>query len=184
MSAKTSPQSKRLPSAARTRRPAGAGAKLASTERILFVDDEENALEGFKRSMRGQFEVDTAGGGRRGLAAIQLSGPYAIVISDMRMPEMNGAQFLQHVRLLHPNTVRMLLTGHRDLDRAIDAVNEGYIFRYLTKPCNKEEIVRAIFLGLAEYRANVEQYNLAKEAQEIALYLAGLGQDPHERNPR
>jgi response regulator RpfG family c-di-GMP phosphodiesterase len=95
--------------------------------------------------------VDTAEGGEQGLASIQNSGPYAVVISDMRMPGMNGAQFLAQVRQKTPDTVRMLLTGYADLDAAMHAVNEGNIFRFLTKPCDKEVLTRAIDAGLAQY---------------------------------
>jgi response regulator RpfG family c-di-GMP phosphodiesterase len=91
----------------------------------------------------------------QGLASIQLFGPYAIVISDLRMPGMDGASFLAQVHQMAPNTVTMLLTGFRDLDAAIVALNEGHIFRYLKKPCKKEELVRVLHAGLAQYRANV-----------------------------
>lgn len=97
----------------------------------------------------------------------------------MRMPGMNGAEFLARVRELSPHTVRMLLTGHKDLDRAIEAVNEGQIFRYLTKPCNKNELVTAILLGLARYRTNVENNELIKEAKYHRLEAAsGCSLDP------
>jgi response regulator RpfG family c-di-GMP phosphodiesterase len=121
------------------------------TDRILFVDDEPAVLDGYKRTLHRDFEVDTAEGGEQGLASIQNSGPYAVVISDMRMPGMNGAQFLAQVRQKTPDTVRMLLTGYADLDAAMHAVNEGNIFRFLTKPCDKEVLTRAIDAGLAQY---------------------------------
>lgn len=121
------------------------------TDRILFVDDEPAVLDGYKRTLHRDFEVDTAEGGEQGLASIQDRGPYAIVISDMRMPGMNGAQFLAQVRQKTPDTVRMLLTGYADLDAAMHAVNEGNIFRFLTKPCDKEVLTRAIDAGLAQY---------------------------------
>lgn len=147
-----------------------------STDRILFVDDEEGVLDGYKRMLHGEFDVDTAVGAERGLAAIQLLGPYAIVISDMRMPGMNGAEFLAQVRQTAPNTVRMLLTGYQDLSRAIEAVNDGQIFRYLTKPCEKGDMVHAIVLGLAHYRSNAEREELVKEAREIKIRAANLSQ--------
>lgn len=122
------------------------------TDRILFVDDEPAVLDGYKRTLHREFEVDTAVGGEQGLAAIRDRGPYSVVISDMRMPGMNGAQFLAQVRQATPDTVRMLLTGYTDLDAAILAVNEGNIFRFLTKPCDKEVLTNAITAGLLQYR--------------------------------
>jgi CheY-like chemotaxis protein len=121
-------------------------------DKILFVDDEPAVLDGYKRMLHREFEVNTAIGGEQGLAAIHDHGPYSVIISDMRMPGMNGAEFLAKVRQTTPDTVRMLLTGHTDLNAAIEAVNEGNIFRFLTKPCEKEVLGKAITTGLVQYR--------------------------------
>jgi response regulator RpfG family c-di-GMP phosphodiesterase len=121
-------------------------------DKILFVDDEPAVLDGYKRMLHREFQVDSAMGGEKGLATIHQYGPYAVVISDMRMPGMNGAQFLAQVRQTAPDTVRMLLTGYADLDAAVHAVNEGNIFRFLTKPCEKEVMAKAITTGLIQYR--------------------------------
>jgi response regulator RpfG family c-di-GMP phosphodiesterase len=121
-------------------------------DRTLFVDDEPAVLDGYKRMLHREFEVDSAVGAEEGLAAIHEHGPYAVVVSDMRMPGMNGAQFLAQVRQTAPDTVRMVLTGYTDLDAAMHAVNEGNIFRFLTKPCEKEVMARAITTGLVQYR--------------------------------
>jgi response regulator RpfG family c-di-GMP phosphodiesterase len=121
-------------------------------DKVLFVDDEPAVLDGYKRLLRQEFDVSTANGGEQGLATIHEHGPYSVVISDMRMPGMNGAQFLAQVRLAAPDTIRMLLTGHADLNAAMDAVNEGQIFRFLTKPCEKDVLGKAITTGLVQYR--------------------------------
>jgi DNA-binding NtrC family response regulator len=142
--------------------------------RILLVDDDKNVLEGYKRLLHGLFEVETATDGGQALAAIHLFGPYEVIISDMQMPGMNGAEFLAKVRQLAPNSVRMVLTGHKDINRAIEAVNEGRIFRYLTKPCEKNELVNAIELASAQYRASTEEKQLARQAQEIKSQVVGL----------
>jgi DNA-binding NtrC family response regulator len=139
------------------------------TDQILFVDDDKHTLDGYQRLLHGEFRVSTAPGGEQGLASIRLLGPFALVISDMRMPGLNGAEFLARVRKLSPCTVRMLLTGYRDIDLAIQAVNEGQIFRYLTKPCGRDELVAAIRLGLTQYRTNVEDDTLKREAREKKL---------------
>ena len=141
--------------------------------RILFVDDEKRVLDGLKRMLHGEFEVETALSGTEGLATIHLLGPFAIVVSDMRMPGLDGAEFLARVRELSPDTVRMLLTGHKDINCAIAAVNQGQIFRYLSKPCAKDEMLKALRLGLDQYRANVEAGEILKEAQERRVSLAG-----------
>ncbi|MGB9197367.1 MAG: HD domain-containing phosphohydrolase [Terriglobales bacterium] len=122
------------------------------TDKILFVDDEPAVLDGYKRILHREFDVSTAIGGTEGLKTIHADGPYAIVVSDMRMPEMSGGQFLSRVKQIAPDTVRMLLTGHADVSGAIDAVNEGNIFRFLTKPCDKEGLSKAITAGLIQYR--------------------------------
>jgi CheY-like chemotaxis protein len=120
--------------------------------KILFVDDEPAVLDGLKRMLHKEFEVDTAVGGEQALEAIGASGPYSVVVSDMQMPGMNGAQFLAKVRQTTPDTVRMLLTGYTDLNAAMDAVNEGNIFRFLTKPCQKEILAKALTTGLVQHR--------------------------------
>jgi DNA-binding NtrC family response regulator len=144
--------------------------------RILLVDDDKNVLEGYKRLLHGLFEVETATNGGQALAAVHLFGPYEVIITDMQMPGMNGAEFLAKVRQLSPNSVRMVLTGHKDIDRAIDAVNEGRIFRYLTKPCEIKELVHAIELALAQYRANTDEKELLKQAREIKSQADNLGE--------
>ena len=119
--------------------------------KILFVDDEPSVLSGYERTLHKEFEVTTAGGGELGLQAMREHGPFAVVVSDMRMPGMSGSQFLAKARELAPDTVRMLLTGYSDLGAAVEAVNEGNIFRFLTKPCSKEILIAAISAGIAQY---------------------------------
>jgi ActR/RegA family two-component response regulator/GGDEF domain-containing protein len=146
-------------------------------DKILFVDDEPLVLDGYMRLLHREFEVDTALGGEQGLAEIQGSGPYAVVISDMRMPGMNGAEFLARVRQKAPDTVRMLLTGFADIDAAIHAVNEGNIFRYLTKPCDRETLVKAINMGLAQYRSVIAEKKLVRKAEIIERATSGRNTD-------
>ncbi|MBW1959068.1 MAG: response regulator [Deltaproteobacteria bacterium] len=121
-------------------------------EKILAVDDEKNILNAIQRQMRKQFHVETAPGPEQGLAAVKQRGPYAVVISDLRMPKMDGIQFLARVRELAPDTVRVMLTGNADLNTAIQAVNEGNIFRFLTKPCAPEILAKVIQTGIEQYR--------------------------------
>jgi FixJ family two-component response regulator len=136
-------------------------------DKILFVDDDPGILEGFQRLLRKEFVVTVALSGHEGLAAIKQDGPFAVVISDMRMPGMSGAEFLAKMRQKAPEAVRMLLTGQTDMHAAIDAINEGNIFRFLTKPCRKEDLVNAINLGLAQYHSVVAEKELVKKALDL-----------------
>ena len=121
-------------------------------EKILLVDDEANILEAHQRQFRKQFQVHTALGGEQGLKTLRAQGPFAVVVSDFRMPGMDGNQFLSCVRQFHQDTVRMMLTGNADLDMAMEAVNQGAIFRFLTKPCPPETLATALEAGVKQYR--------------------------------
>jgi response regulator RpfG family c-di-GMP phosphodiesterase len=121
------------------------------TERILFVDDEPNVLCAIKRQLANKFLIDTATAPQEGLKAVSRNGSYAVVVSDLRMPVMDGIQFLSKVRDVSPDTIRMILTGNADLDTAIKAVNEGSVFRFLTKPCAEDELVNVLNNGLKQY---------------------------------
>ncbi len=121
------------------------------TDAILCVDDDANILEGYRRQLRKEFTLDTAVGPEEGLRAIAERGPFAVVVSDLRMPGMDGVQFLSKVRTQAPETVRMLLTGNADLDAAVEAINQGQIFRFLSKPCPPELLAGALKAGLAQH---------------------------------
>ena len=116
--------------------------------KILFVDDEPAILRSYQRYIGLDYEVDTALGGEKGLEMLEENGPYGVVVSDMRMPGMNGAEFLSVVRQNFPESVRMLLTGQADMSDTIDAVNNGRIYRFLTKPCPPETLGQALDLSL------------------------------------
>ena len=120
--------------------------------RILCVDDEPKVLRALRRKLHGQFTLDLAEGPVEALGVLNRQGPYAVVLSDMRMPGMDGVQFLAEVQKRTPDTVRIMLTGNADLSTAVRAVNEGNIFRFLTKPCDPEDLTRALQSGLEQYR--------------------------------
>jgi response regulator RpfG family c-di-GMP phosphodiesterase len=128
--------------------------------KVLLVDDEPNVLASYKRHLRKGYDVDVALGGEEALKKTADSGPYAVVVSDMRMPGMDGIQFLSRVRIEAPETVRMMLTGCTETEIAINAVNEGKIFRFLTKPIPPDVLSRALSEG-------VEQYRLIRAEQEL-----------------
>jgi response regulator RpfG family c-di-GMP phosphodiesterase len=122
------------------------------TEKVLFVDDEENILHSIKRELRKRFEVHTAASGSEALEILKNEGPFAVIVSDMRMPLMDGIQLLAAVKDQYPETVRMMLTGNADQETAIEAVNKGQIFRFLNKPCPTSTLVIAIALAQRQYR--------------------------------
>lgn len=123
------------------------------TESILLVDDEILILESLQRELGMNFsQIDIAQSGAEGLRMLAGKTPYAVVMSDFRMPHMNGIEFLEQVRQVSPNTVRMMLTGNAELQIAIQAVNEGQIFRFLTKPCSHDLLVSSLETALKQYQ--------------------------------
>ncbi|MDF7808019.1 response regulator [Pontiellaceae bacterium B12219] len=133
--------------------------------RILFVDDEQNVLDGIRRQLRRQFNIDTALGPDEGLSYFEEGRSYAVVVSDMRMPNMDGISFLNRVRRISPSTVRMMLTGNADQKTASDAVNKGNIFRFMNKPCPTETMAMHLNDALLQF----ELVNAEKELLENTL---------------
>ncbi|MFO7728010.1 MAG: response regulator [Desulfonatronovibrio sp.] len=123
-----------------------------SNQKVLFVDDDLNILEGFKRTLRKKYDVATALGPVEGLRTINDKGPYAVVVADLKMPKMNGIEFLSRVKDLFPESVRIMLTGHGDLGAAVEAINSGNVFRFLIKPCSPRDIDHALQDGIELYR--------------------------------
>lgn len=121
------------------------------TRKVLFVDDEPNVLQSIKRNLRKQFDVDTADSGDEALQLMAANGSYAIIVSDMRMPGMNGVELLKVAKERFPDTVRMMLTGNADQQTAVDAVNHGDIFRFLNKPCDTDELAGAVTSALRQH---------------------------------
>ena len=121
-------------------------------EKILLVDDDSNILDGYRRSLGREFLLETALGGAQALELATEQGPYAVVVSDMRMPGMDGIQLLRKIKALSPDTTRVMLTGNTEMDTAINAINEGSIFRFLTKPCGREAMATTLTAALEQYR--------------------------------
>lgn len=122
------------------------------TDKILFVDDEPHVLQSIKRQFRKRFTLETASGGEEALQILKNNGPFAIIVSDMRMPGMNGIELLSRVKNIYPDTVRIMLTGNGDQDTAMEAVNTGQIFRFLTKPCPPALFITSLALAQRQYR--------------------------------
>jgi response regulator RpfG family c-di-GMP phosphodiesterase len=129
--------------------------------RILCVDDEPNVLEGLALHLRRKHDMLTAPSGQAALDILAKDKSVAVIMSDMRMPGMNGAEFLARARQISPDSVRLLLTGQAELQATIAAVNEGQIFRFLTKPCPPPML-------LAAFEAAVQQHRLVT-AERVLL---------------
>jgi serine phosphatase RsbU (regulator of sigma subunit)/CheY-like chemotaxis protein len=142
-------------------------------QKILFVDDEPAALNSY-RQMLAKFDIATAASGEEGLVSLRDHGPFAVVISDMQMAGMDGVQFLKCVRQVAPSTIRLLLTGSLDLNGAVNAVNEGCVFRLLIKPCEDSILTEAITKALDCYRERKEER--VRIELPIRLYRTARGQ--------
>jgi len=123
----------------------------APRPRVLFVDDEPAVLDSLRRSVRREFAADVAIDADQALEFLRSGEPYCIVVSDMRMPGMNGAEFLATVRTIFPGLVRVMLTGCDDMEVAVRAVNEGCIFKFLSKPVSSEVLLACLRTCLAYY---------------------------------
>jgi response regulator RpfG family c-di-GMP phosphodiesterase len=119
---------------------------------VLCVDDEPNVLEGLSLHLSRRYQVLTAASGTAGLETLAKHPAVAVVMSDMRMPGMDGAQFLGQARQAAPDAVRMLLTGQADMKSAVSAVNDGQIFRFLTKPCPTPQLLAAFTSAVEQHR--------------------------------
>lgn len=130
---------------------------------ILYVDDEENNLMSFKATFRIKYNIHTAISGEEAVKILD-STPIEIIITDQRMPNMTGVQFLESILDRHPDPMRILLTGYADLTAVIDAVNKGKIFHYLTKPWNEDELEETI-------KRAFDVYTLKKDEKELTEKL-------------
>jgi len=132
-------------------------------EKILLVDDDNNILDGYRRSLSREFVMETAMGGEQALKLAADNGPYAVVVSDMRMPGMDGIQLLSKIKAQSPDTIRVMLTGNADTETAINAINEGSIFRFLNKPCSKEMMAKTLTAALVQYRLVTAEKQLLEQ---------------------
>lgn len=148
-------------------------------ETILLVDDDAALLEGFRRRLYGSFNIRTFTVPSEALSAIRQEEPFPVIISDMRMPEMDGLTLLRHARSCHPESVCIVLTGGDDQELAVQAINEGHIFRFLKKPCSYETLRQAIAEALQEHHNRCFrsgfQYRLYQTPQAPSAVEVGPG---------
>ena len=140
--------------------------------RVLLVDDEPRVLEGLTAHLGRRYAIDTATEAREAIRRLSQDGPYHVLVTDMRMPIMNGVDVLREALTISPDTVRILLTGYADIETAAQAINEGRIFRFLTKPCAPPLVNRALHDAVVHYRQQTEDRQLvASEVQQICQHL-------------
>lgn len=144
---------------------------------VLYVDDEPNNLISFKAAFRRKFIVHTAQSADEGMEVLK-NNPVSVVLTDQRMPGVNGVDFLQSVRQEYPETIRILITGYSDIQTVIDAVNQCSIYQYIQKPWNENQLNKVISNATEVYRLRKEhkfmldQLKLSYEQLEILLNQA------------
>jgi len=131
-----------------------------SEPKILCVDDETRVLDSLENHLGFEFDVHCAERGSDALQIVQSEGPFSAIVSDMRMPEMDGAEFLRKARAIAPDTTRILLTGYADVQSAVAAVNQGQIWRFLTKPCPKATLLETVSEACELFRLRRVEHDL------------------------
>ncbi|WFP51769.1 SpoIIE family protein phosphatase [Methylomonas sp. EFPC3] len=144
-------------------------------EKILCVDDENNMLQLFKRTLGRQFDLYTASSATEALAILRRESDIAVIMSDYAMPGINGLDFLKQAGELSPDSVQIILTGNIELDIAIKAINDTHVFRYLPKPCPLEVTRKVIGDAIA-------QYNLVISRRQLSIQLEQKNQELQQRN--
>jgi len=140
-----------------------------TSDKVLLVDDEPNILRAYKRSLRGHFDMVVAESGAAALELMDGEGPFSVIVSDMKMPQMNGIELLSRVKDQYPNTVRLMLTGNADQQTAVEAINNGEVFQFLNKPCPAEEMVPAIQRAIDQHRLLTVEQNLLENTVNGAI---------------
>lgn len=141
---------------------------------VLFVDDEPEITEGLKRNLRKEpFKILSANSADEALKLLETEN-VNLVVSDEQMPVMKGTEFLAIVKKKHPGTIRIILTGQASLDAAVNAINEGRIYRFLMKPCNYAELAITIRQALKQNELMREAYQLLQISKMQSTMLETL----------
>ena len=145
---------------------------MSDRARILIVDDEEAILETMTYTFEDDYDVLTAPSAPQALDVLDRSGPVAAVITDQRMPEMTGVEFLARVYERHPNTTRIILTGYADGDAMVRAINEGHVYAYVTKPWEPDALKQLVHRAVELHRLRVQNERLLEDVQQANRFLA------------
>jgi response regulator RpfG family c-di-GMP phosphodiesterase len=141
--------------------------------KVLYVDDEADNLRTFRATFRREFQVLIASSGAEGLKIFDQEAPQ-IIITDQRMPEMTGIEFLVELQKKNSAPMRMLLTGYSDINAVIDSVNKGQVYRYLTKPWNTDDLRQAILSAFEVYELRRQNAHLLWELERANEQLEFL----------
>jgi CheY-like chemotaxis protein len=142
--------------------------------RILVVDDEEAILETMTFTFEGEYEVFTSTDARRALEILDEKAPIAVVLTDQRMPNMSGVAFLSEVSRRQPNTVRMVLTGFADHEAILEAINDGHVYAYITKPWEPDHLKQLMKQAVERYRLTVENERLLVHLRQANVFLEAV----------
>jgi CheY-like chemotaxis protein len=145
---------------------------MTDRARILIVDDEEAILETMTFTFEDEYEVFAATSAREALGLLDLNAPIAAVITDQRMPEMTGVEFLARVYERHPSTTRIILTGYADGDAMVRAINEGHVYAYVTKPWEPDELKQLVHRAVELHGLRVTNERLLEDVQQANRFLA------------
>ena len=140
---------------------------MTNRPRVLFVDDDPSILDNFRLVLHGKYDVHTSEGAREALSLLD-EMTFPVVVSDLKMARMDGIELLRKVKDRHPATVRILLTGHADLESAIAAVNDGEVFRFLQKPCPIPLVTKILQDGLRQYQLIMAERHLWETHHKLA----------------
>lgn len=119
--------------------------------KILLVDDDPYVLASLSRQFHNDYAVFTAQSGLQALQEMKKDGPFSLMITDYHMPSMSGIELVIQMHKVEPDTINVLLTGNADVEMAVNAINEGHLFRFLLKPCPKETILQTVEAGIKQY---------------------------------
>lgn len=144
---------------------------MAIIERVLLVDDDPNVLKAYERRLRKSFDIETALCSEEGVTAVNILGPFAVIVSDMTMPREDGADFLARMLEVCPDSVRIILTGNADQATAVKAVNRAHVFHFLNKPCPADELEAAIESGIEEYRRKCAERDLMSQTVQAIVSM-------------
>jgi CheY-like chemotaxis protein len=142
--------------------------------RILVVDDEEAILETMAFTFEDDYDVVTSTSPRDALVKLEQHAPVAVVISDQRMPEMTGVEFLAQVYERHPTTMRIILTGFADMDATIGAINDGHVYAYVTKPWEQDQLKQVVRRAVDHHRLACENERLVSELRGANVFLQAV----------
>jgi response regulator RpfG family c-di-GMP phosphodiesterase len=145
-----------------------------SAPKILVVDDEEAILETMTFTFQDEYEVFTSTDARKGLDILDAEAPVAVVLSDQRMPEMSGVEFVTEVWKRHPTTTRMILTGFSDMEATLSAINDGHVYAYITKPWEPDQLKLVMKQAVDHHRLALENQRLLADVTKANSFLGAV----------